>query len=406
MLTAFTSAADPAAMAINRLGLDLLGRTAVPDRNALLSPYSLQATLSMTHAGASGVSRAEMARTLHHPEDPETFGNAFAALDRSLDALAGATATRAETIRKRGGTAEPWILQRANRLYAQSGYPFRDAYLRDVDARFGARPETMDFRLDPAAAANAINGQVAELTRDRIPEIIPPNQLTGETRLLLVNATYFKAPWAEPFPARVTRPQPFHVAPEKTVPVPTMVTRSRLGLHRADTFTAVSIPYVGGGVHLLVIVPTRIGGLAEVEGGLTAEILAEAGRAAAADVRIHLPRFRVAPPILALKETLMALGMRTAFDEPRGSADFDAMAPRRPDDYLCLSEVLHRTFIEVDEQGTEAAAATAAVMIAPTSAVGRPAQPVEVHVDRPFLFAIQHRETGACLFLGRVTDPR
>ena len=406
MLTALTAAADPAATSINRLGIDLLHRATDPGANAVLSPYSVQSTLSMTHAGASGVTRAEMARTLHHPDEPDAFGTAFAALDRSLDALAGATATRAEAIRKRGGTAEPWILQRANRLYAQSGYPFRDAYLRDVDARFGARPEAMDFRLDPAAAAEAINRQVAGLTRDRITAIIPPDQLTEQTRLVLVNATYLKAPWADPFPAHATRPEPFHVAPDTSVPVPTMVNRGRLGLHRTDTFTAVSIPYVGGGVHLLVIVPARIDGLAEVEASLTAEILAGAGRAAPADVRIHLPRFRVAPPILRLKDALMALGMRTAFNEPRGTADFDAMAPRRPDDYLYLSEVLHRTFLEVDEKGTEAAAATAAVMMAPTSAAERPADPVEVHVDRPFLFAIQHRETGACLFLGRLADPR
>ena len=122
------------------------------------------------------------------------------------------------------------------------------------------------------------------------------------------------------------------------------------------------------------------------------------------EVRLFLPKFRIEPPLMPLGERLKALGMRQAFDAPTGIADFNRMAPRRPDDYLYAAEVFHKTFLDLDEKGTEAAAATAVAMLAGTAFVEKP-EPIEVRVDRPFLFAIQHRASGACLFLGRVTDP-
>jgi serpin B len=155
-----------------------------------------------------------------------------------------------------------------------------------------------------------------------------------------------------------------------------------------------------------VILPDAVNGLAAVEAGLTAETLASFAKPGTADVRLKLPKFKLEPPLLRAGDALRALGMQTAFNRPEGSANFDRMAPRRPDDYLFISEVFHKTFLALDEHGTEAAAATAVVMMRATSIVVDPPEPIDVTVDRPFLFAIQQRSTGACLFLGRVVDPR
>ena len=142
-----------------------------------------------------------------------------------------------------------------------------------------------------------------------------------------------------------------------------------------------------------------------MEANLTPQLLAECARLDRQEVILHLPKFKLEPPAMSLGKELKALGMKSAFDQPRGSANFDPIAPRRPDSYLYISEVFHKTFLKLDETGTEAAAATAVAMAA-TSAMRKPAEPVEVRVDHPFLFAIQHRASGACLFLGHLTDPR
>jgi len=153
------------------------------------------------------------------------------------------------------------------------------------------------------------------------------------------------------------------------------------------------------------IVPDEVNGLPALEAKLSADILAECAKLETQEVDLHLPKFKFEPPTIVLAEKFEALGMKMAFDQPRGSANFDRMAPRKPNDYLYISQVFHKTFIAVDENGTEAAAATAVAMMAATAQIERP-PPVEVKVDRPFIYAIQHVPTGVCLFLGRVTDPR
>jgi serpin B len=140
---------------------------------------------------------------------------------------------------------------------------------------------------------------------------------------------------------------------------------------------------------------------------LTSELLAGCAKLEKRDVDLHLPKFKLEPPTMALAENFEALGMKSAFDRPVGSANFDRMAPRKPNDYLYISQIFHKTFIAVDEKGTEAAAATAVAMLATSAAIrNTPPPPIEVKVDRPFVYAIQHVPSGVCLFLGRVTDPR
>jgi serpin B len=196
------------------------------------------------------------------------------------------------------------------------------------------------------------------------------------------------------------------VEPNARVEVPTMAQTGRLGYARRDGFQAVSLPYEGGGFQFLILLPDPGVKLAQLEARLTPELLSGLAAVQREKVALFLPKFRIQPPTLDLAESLKKLGMRTAFDEPRGSANFERMAERKPDDYLFIGKVLHKTFLDLDENGTEAAAATAVAMMRATSMPVPENPPVEVRVDRPFLFAVQHRSSGACLFLGRITDPR
>ena len=292
----------------------------------------------------------------------------------------------------------------ANRLFAQKDYDFRQNFLSLVKQNYGAAFEPIDFTVNPAAAAQHINKWVADQTRDKIQDLIPANALNKLTRLV-ANALYLKAPWTDPFPDKATQPEPFHVRGGAPLDVPMMRKTDRFGYAKREGFTAVSLPYVGGDLQFLVLMHDDVNGLRTLESNLTADVLAKCTRLETQDVDLHLPKFKLEPPTIALAENLQALGMKSAFNIPQGSANFDKMAPRKPNDYLYISNVFHKTFIAVDEKGTEAAAATAVVMMRAT-AIARPKPPpIEVKVDRPFIYAIQHVPSGGCLFLGRVTNP-
>jgi len=181
---------------------------------------------------------------------------------------------------------------------------------------------------------------------------------------------------------------------------------TNFGYARREGFTVVTLPYAGNDLQFVVLLPDDINGLRDLESKLSADVLAGCAKLEKRDVDLHLPKFKLAPPTVALKEKFEALGMKTAFDIPPGSANFDKIAPRKPNDYLYISNIFHKTFIALDEKGTEAAAATAVVMMARSALMSPPPPPVEVKIDRPFVCAIQHVPSGVCLFLGRVTDPR
>jgi serpin B len=394
-----------AARATNALGVDLHRQLATGDENLCISPYSINSALAMTFAGADGETRTEMARVLHFPNDGDVPAS-FSALQNSLEEMSAKTAELAKESRKFGGPSEPITLNIANRLFAQKGYHFREAFLSLVKQNFGGAFEPLDFVAGPAAATQRINKWVAEQTRDRIRDLIPGGALDKTTRLVLTNALYLKAPWASEFSQNATQREPFLVrgAP---VDVPMMrKTDKNFGYARREGFTVVSLPYAGNDLQFVVFLPDDINGLRELESKLSADVLAGCAKLEKRDVDLHLPKFKLEPPTVALKEKFEALGMKTAFDEPRGSANFDKIAPRKPNDYLYISNIFHKTFIAVDEKGTEAAAATAVVMMRATSMPGPKPPPIEVKVDRPFVYAIQHVPSGVCLFLGRVTDPR
>jgi len=405
---ATSSAADfgQAASATNGLALDLYRKLAPGDANLCFSPYSIESALAMTFAGADGDTRTEMMRVLHFSPPSDDIHSSFGALQKSLQEIATTTPQNLDQSKKYSKPGEPITLSIANRLFAQRDYKFREAFLTLVKTNYDAPLEPLDFSHDPGGSTNYINNWVAKQTHDRIRDLIPQGSLDETTRMVLTNALYLKAPWAEPFEKEMTKPEPFHAHGGAPTNVPMMHKHyNHLGYAKHSGYSAVSIPYTGGELSFVILLPDDVKGLAGLESNLNPATLAECARLPAANVVLSIPKFRIEPPTIALKPELEALGMKTAFDEPQGSANFDRLAPRQPNEYLYLSKVFHKTFIAVDEQGTEAAAATAAVMALATS-IMRPEQPIEVKVDRPFLYAIQHVPSGVCLFIGRVTDPR
>jgi serpin B len=395
-----------AAKATNELGVDLHRQLATGGENLCISPYSINNALAMTFAGADGETRSEMARVLHFPNGGDVPAS-FSALQNSLEQMSAKTAELVKESKKFGGPSEPITLNIANRLFAQKGYHFRETFLSLVKQNFGGAFEPLDFVADPAAATQRINKWVADQTRDRIRDLIPGGALDKTTRLVLANALYLKAPWASEFSQNATQPQPFFVRGGGPVDIPMMrKTDKNFGYARHEGFTVVGIPYAGNELQFLVLLPDDINGLRGLESKLSAEVLASCAKLQKRDVDLYLPKFKLEPPTITLAKQFEALGMKTAFDQPKGSANFDKIAPRTPDDYLYISQIFHKTFIAVDEKGTEAAAATAVAMLAGSALRSPPPPPIEVKVDRPFVYAIQHVPSGVCLFLGRVTDPR
>ena len=396
---------DLAAKATNELGVDLHRQLATGDENLCISPYSIDSALAMTFAGADGETRAEMARVLHFPSDGDVPAS-FYALQHSLEQITAKTAELVKESKKFGGPSEPITLNIANRLFAQNSYHFREAFLSLVKQNFGGAFETLNFVADPVAATQRINKWVADQTRDKIRDLIPGGALDKTTRLVLTNALYLKAPWASEFSQNATQAEPFFVrgAP---VNVPMMrKTDKNFGYARREGFTVVSVPYAGNELQFVVLLPDDIHGLRVLESKMSGDMLVTFAKLQKRDVDLRLPKFKFEPPTITLAKQFEALGMKSAFDQPKGSANFDKIAPRTPQEYLYISQIFHKTFIAVDEKGTEAAAATAVAMLAGSALRSPPPPPIEVKVDRPFVYAIQHVSSGVCLFLGRVTDPR
>jgi serpin B len=400
-----------AAVSTNEVGLALYRQLAAqkPGENLVLAPYSIESALALAYAGADADTRTEMARVLHLPLDNAALQAGFAGLRSALDQIAQQSKTAAETRRQHGGKTDVIDWHAANRLYGQTGYAFRQEFITLMKEGFAAPFEAVDFRGDAERTREAINAWVDGQTRRKIRDLIPRGGLDRDTRLVLVNALYLKAPWETPFEKTGTQPRPFHQPGGRTREVPTMHRSGLLGYAAEEGLTAVALDYLGGGLRFLVLLPNEGEDIDALAARLTPEHFARWARLGETtnpvSVSLYLPKFRVEGTTIPLGRELRALGVKRAFDEPRGSANFDRIAPRQPNDYLAISEVFHQTFIELDEEGTEAAAATAVVMRTLSAALPPP-KPIEVRVDRPFLFAIQHRASGTCLFFGRISDPR
>lgn len=397
-----------AAESTNAVGLELFRRmgSARPAENFVLSPYSIESALALAYVGAEGETRREMARVLRLPDDTAPLQAGFAELRRALDEIAEQSQRLASARTAANRPTDPIQWHAANRLFGQQGYAFREAFLQTMKEGFAAPFQPLDFRLHTEPSRLTINRWVEEQTRQKIRDLIPMGGLTEDTRLVLVNALYLNAPWENPFDKAETTSRPFRTQSSGAVNVPTMQRTGAMGVATDDGLTVVTLDYLGGGLQCVIILPGEAESVTDAAARLTPAHFARWSRLSETqrrEVRLLLPKFKVEGATVPLGATLRAMGMTTAFDVPRGSANFDRIAPRRPDEYLAISEVFHQTYLALDESGTEAAAATAVVIVVVTSV---PPPPLEVKVDRPFLFAIQHRASGTCLFLGRISDPR
>ena len=365
-----------------------LFRAAAGEGNALLSPYSVTAALTMTYAGARGTTAQEMRSALQLGLSDERIHAARNELSLRITAEPSTPAD---------GDGEPFAIEVANSLWGQAGYPFLDEFLTLLAEHYDAGMHLVDFVPAAEDARQTINAWVAEKTAGRIVDLIPEGVITDLTRLVLVNAIWFKASWATPFDPDRTGDGPFRLLDGGEVTVPLMQANLELPYAEGDGYQAVRLPYAGD-ASMLVILPDAER-FEEVVHRLDASEL-EAIRGAEPEhlVELSMPKFEFRSQ-LALKPALQELGMVAAFTEPSSpdGADFTGMTAARE---LFVHEVVHQAFITVDEEGTEAAAATAVI-------VGRESAPMPatVSIDRPFLFLIEHGTTRELLFIGQVTDP-
>ncbi len=406
--TSITAPTPDVVPAINSLGLDLYREQikSAGSSGVLLSPYSVATALAMTYTGADGATKAEMEKVLHLPSDQTACGAAFEILTNKLETTVGDSLRDVARMRVRGGDATPLQLTIANRLIVQEGYSLQSTFIDELRHHFHSEIAELDFQHAASHARNVINQWVAQQTKDKIRDLLPANEPEASTRLMLLNVLYMKAAWADEFSPSATRPEPFHLAGGEVTSVPTMQEHRGFGYVKHDGHSVVTLPFVGRQLQLVLFVPDENDGLASLEKSLTAQELSSCAKVEKRDLILHLPKFKLEPGTLALAQTLQSLGLSTAFDQPKGSANFNRMVPRKPNDYLAISDVFHKTWLVLDEHGVEAAAATEVQMVTLGVMAKPPSPPLEVRVDHPFLFAIQHIPSGACLFLGRVTDPR
>lgn len=365
------AAATPDTGGLNRFAGNLYGELARTPGNVVFSPLSISTALAMTLAGARGETAREMTAVLQTPPT--------AAL---LDAL-----TRA------GNTAGDQLLL-AQSLWVERAFPLLPDFLSAAREQFHAAPQPADFARNPDAARQAINRWVAGQTRNKIETLFAPGSLARDTRLVLASAVYFNGKWRAPFDPRSTAPATFHTSPSSALETPFMNQKAHFPYAETPSAQVLEMPYAGGSLAFDVILPKPGVPLATLEDALRADgISAWLGRLQRREVSVALPKFR-AESSYSLREALAALGMASAFTP---AADFSGIAGRRD---LFLSQVMHKAFIDVGEEGTEAAAATGAVV-----SLTALAQPTVFRADHPFLFLIRDTGSGAVLFAGRLETP-
>jgi len=365
----------------NEFAFDLYAKLAEGEEgNLFFSPYSVSSALAMTYAGARGNTAAEMADTLHftlpQPQFHAAFGNVIGDLN--------------------GSQRTGYELNTANRLWGQQGYGFLPGYLDVTRQQYGAELARMDFIGAPEPSRKTINQWVENQTHNRIRNLLPQGAVTPYTRLVLTNAIYFKGDWKVEFDPIKTRDEPFWPTPGQQVNVSMMHQFSEFKYAALPTFKMLEMPYVGEDLSMVALLPNERDGLAELEAWLTAETLSQSvEQMALRKVIVSMPKFGMTQTF-GLSSVLESMGMSDAFD-PK-VADFSGMNGARD---LSISGVVHKAFINLNEEGTEAAAATGVVV--GTTSVGDPIP--EFDADHPFLFFIRDNRTESILFMGRVADP-
>ncbi len=359
--------------------LDLYAKLRTEDGNLFLSPYSISTALAMTRAGANGQTAAEMDKVLHFTLPQDRLHPAFAALGKKING---------DDDKKRG-----YQLSAANALWGQMGYGFSPDFLKLIQSSYGGGFREMDFAGATEDARQTINAWVEKETRDKIKDLLIKGDLTENTKLVLTNAIYFKGDWASQFKKDRTHDEAFHLTADKNVNVPMMHQEGSFPFYYGETMEALELPYAGGDLSMVLLLTRQEDGLADLEKALTHRNLETwLGKLhKVEELEVGIPKFKMTSRF-ELKDTLSEMGMPTAFSD---AADFSGFTGGP--NGLHITHVIHKAFVDVNEEGTEAAAATAVVT--------DDKAPPRFFADHPFLFLIRDTRNGSILFLGRVADP-
>lgn len=368
----------------NQFAIDLYHQLSVEAGKPLFfSPYSISTALAMTYAGARSDTATEMAKTLHFTLPPDQLHADYGAALKQLTAAA---------------PNHGYQFRIANRLWGQEGYKFLDSFFKITRDDYGAELAQLDFVHQAEQSRGTINAWVEKETNDKIKDLIPAGALNADTRLVLTNAIYFKGDWQLPFDKDSTQKAPFHLTADKTADVDMMSQQKHFNFARTDDALLLEMPYKSGDLSMVVVLPTKVDGLPAVEKLFTAEAYGKwIAQLRSQTVHVWLPKFK-ATQDFELGPTLGAMGMPAAFSAK--TADFSGMDGKRD---LFISSVIHKAFVDVDEKGTEAAAATGIVMHA--GAILRRQPPEEFKADHPFIFLLRDTRSGVILFLGRYLGP-
>lgn len=367
----------------NTFGFDVYKRLVSGDENVAFSPYSLTTALAMTYPGARGETQVAFEKTLRLSLPADRFHRAMNTLDLALE-------SRGKNASGRAGKA--FALRSNNQLFTQKGLALVPSFLDVLAVEYGAGVRLLDFAQSPEPSRKAINEWVSVNTQKLIPELIPQGLITSDTRLALVNTLYFNAGWKKPFDKAKTATGPFARSDGSVAQVSFMAgndLEARIG--RLGDVDVLELPYSGDEVSLLVLMPP-VGKLAALEASLDGAKLADLAAALTDSTSaVKLPRFE-ARTQARVDDVLKALGLGVAFSS---NADFSGLTEAEK---LLISAVVHEAVVKTDEDGTEAAAASAVI-------VGRVSIPQYFEVNRPFVYVVRDRATGAALFVGRINQP-
>ena len=355
------------------------------DGNLFYSPYSISLALAMTYAGARGETEQQMADTLNFLLPQDSLHPAFNGLDIDLS-------SRGEGAR--GKDEEGFRLNIVNAIWGQKDYEFLSEFLDVLAENYGAGLRILDFVAAPEPSRITINDWVSDQTEGRIEDLIPQGIIDTLTRLVLTNAIYFNAAWQFPFEEDATADGPFHLLDGGEITLPMMRQTESFGYAEGDNYQVVELPYDGQELSMVILLP-KTGQFEVFEDSMDfQEVRGIISDIESQQVNLTMPKFEFESEF-SLKKTLTAMGMPVAFS---ANADFSGMTGSHD---LFIDEVIHKAFVSVDEAGTEAAAATAVIM----GLTATPTTPIQVTVDRPFIYLIRDIATGSILFIGRVMNP-
>ena len=381
----------------NTFALELYAKLKETNGNVFFSPYSISTALAMTYAGARGQTATQMADILRFPVGTKRAAKTTTTSTLDQQEFASVFGKLVTDLNTRGESGA-YELSVANALWGQKGYGFLPAFLELVATHYGGRLNEVDFVGATETARQTINIWVEKQTNDKIKNLIPKGLLDSMTRLVLTNAIYFKGNWARQFKEDRTKEAPFTLADGKKVDVAMMNQTAKFGYMETDTLQGLELPYVDNELSMIVLLPKKHDGLGKLEQSLTPERLSQwQNKLFKREVVVSIPKFKLTSQF-SLAAVLKAMGMTDAFSS---SANFSGMNGKRN---LAISAVIHKAYVDVNEEGTEAAAATAVTM--KLTSMGPGSRPPVFRADHPFLFLIRDNQSGGILFLGRVMNPK